>query len=80
VDRSPLDDSYCSLRQLSAYSGLSSRTLRKKIIDALHPLPFYRIGGKILVRRSEYDAWALRFRVTNPLKADAMVNELLKEL
>lgn len=80
ADRAPLDDSYYPLRRLSAYSGLSLRTLRKKIIDPVHPLPIFRICGKIVVRRSDYDAWALRFRVTHPPKVDAMVNELLKEL
>jgi hypothetical protein len=59
---------------------LSVRRLRAYLVDHVRPLPHYRVGGKILVRRSEYDAWALRFRVATPPRVDAMVNELLKEL
>jgi hypothetical protein len=56
------------------------RRLRAYLVDHVRPLPHYRVGGKILIRRSEYDAWALRFRVATPPRVDAMVNELLKEL
>jgi hypothetical protein len=59
---SPLEDAYLPLRTLSSYSGLSIRTLRGYLSHPTHPLPCYRIGGKVLVRRSEYDAWASRFR------------------
>ena len=52
----PLDP-YLSLRGLADYSGLSVRKLRDLINDPAHPLPCYRVGGKLLVRRSEYDAW-----------------------
>jgi hypothetical protein len=57
----PLDP-YLSLRALAGYSGLSVRRLRDLLSDPAHPLPCYRIGVKILVRRSEYDGWAARFR------------------
>ena len=51
-------DPYLSLRALAGYSGLSVRRLRDLLSDPAHPLPCYRIGVKILVRRSEYDGWA----------------------
>ncbi len=56
-------DPYLSLSRLSAYSGLSVRTLRG-YVDGLpgEALPSYRPGGKILVRRSEFDAWIAQFR------------------
>ena len=56
-------DPYLSLRALAIYSGLSVRTLRKALADSVHPLPHYRPGGgKVLVRRSEFDRWMSRFR------------------
>ena len=72
------DDRYLSLRALAAYSGLSVRTLRSYLIHAVDPLPHYRVGGKILVRRSEFDAWARRFRVARPsLDLDTLVGDLV---
>src|SRR5258706_4554518 len=49
---------YLPLRALAAYSGLSVRTLRRHLVDRVRPLPCYRIGGKVLVRRSDIDPWA----------------------
>ena len=73
-------DVYFPLKALAQYSGLSVRRLREYLVDRVRPLPHYRVGGKILVRRSEYDAWAFSFRIATPPRVDAMVNELLKEL
>ena len=50
-----VDDRYLSLRSLATYAGLSIRTLRGYLGRRHAPLPHYRIGGKILVRRSEFD-------------------------
>jgi excisionase family DNA binding protein len=57
----PLDP-YLPLRALAGYTGLSVRTLREHLADPAHPLPCYRVGGKVLVRRSEFDAWVRNFR------------------
>jgi hypothetical protein len=74
-------DAYLPLRALSAYSGLSLRTLRGYLVHRSHPLPHYRIGGKVLVRRSDFDGWAARFRVVHtPAAVDAMVGEVLSGL
>lgn len=62
VVSAPLDP-FLSLTALVAYSGLSRRTLQSRVNDLPdRALPSYRIGGKILVRRSDYDQWAARFR------------------
>ena len=55
------DDAYLPLKELAAYTGLSVRTLRGYLRHA-PSLPFYRVAGKILVRRSEYDTWIQQFR------------------
>jgi excisionase family DNA binding protein len=55
-------DPFLSLKALADYSGLSVRTLRTYLHAAAGPLPCYRVGRKILVRRSEYDVWVTRYR------------------
>ncbi|MFQ5684897.1 MAG: helix-turn-helix domain-containing protein [Candidatus Binatia bacterium] len=70
-------DPYLSLRALATYSGLSVRTLRKALADSAHPLPHYRPGGsKVLVRRSDFDRWMLRFRREGQ-DLDRMVSQAL---
>lgn len=56
---------YLPLKALATYSGLGVRTLRGYLVHRAHPLPHYRIGGKVLVRRSDFDAWAAQFRVVH---------------
>jgi hypothetical protein len=43
-------------------------------------LPCYRIGGKILVRRSEYDGWAGRYRQAGAQDVERAVAEVLTGL
>jgi hypothetical protein len=54
------DDRYLRLSDLVRYSTLSIRTLRRYMHDAIDPLPVHRIGGCLLVKRSEFDAWLRR--------------------
>jgi excisionase family DNA binding protein len=77
----PSDDSYLSLKALAKYSGLSVRTLRGYITHPAHPLPCYRIGGRVLVRRSDFDAWASHFRVVRSSSGlDELVNSVIGRL
>jgi hypothetical protein len=75
-----LDDAYLPLRVLADYSGLSVRTLRGYLAHAARPLPHYRIGGKVLVRRTEFDAWAVQFHAVAPSAVDTLVREALRGL
>jgi hypothetical protein len=71
-------DPYLSLRGLASYSSLSTRTLRGYLSDPLRPLPCYRIGGKIVVRISEFDTWLAAHRETTPLvDVRAIVDDML---
>jgi excisionase family DNA binding protein len=72
----PLDP-FLSLRALATYCGLSVRKLRDYLDDPLHPLPHYRVGGKILVRRSEFDAWISTYRRVGGVDVDPIVQEVL---
>jgi Helix-turn-helix domain len=69
-------DPFFSLRGLASYSGLSVRTLRGHLTDSRRPLPFYRIGVKILVRRSDFDAWIGQYRQVGPPDVDRIVAEV----
>jgi excisionase family DNA binding protein len=69
-------DGYYSLKRLTSYSGMSLRTLRTYLKDGAHPLPHFKVGGKILVKRSDFDAWITAFRYTHASRLDALVNEL----
>jgi excisionase family DNA binding protein len=73
-------DPYMSLHDLSAYSGMSKRRLRQALADPVHPLPHYRPGGgKVLVRRSEFDQWLARFR-RDRSDVDRLLSEITKEV
>lgn len=57
-------DPYLSLAALADYSGLSRRTLRG-FIERNPPaqaLPCYRLAGKIIVRRSDFDRYMEQYR------------------
>jgi hypothetical protein len=73
-------DPYLALRALAAYSGVSVRKLRDVLADPAHPLPHYRIGGKVVVRRSEYDTWAARLRRVGSQDAGRIADEVVKAL
>jgi hypothetical protein len=75
------DDAYMPLKALAVYSGLSVRTLRSYLTHPLHPLSCYRIGGKVLVRRSDFDGWASRLRVVrSTVRLDELVNNVVTGL
>lgn len=73
-------DPFLSLKALASYSGLSVRKLRQHLEDPGHPLPCYRIGGKIVVRRSEFDAWIGVYRQTGRADVGQIVADVLRGL
>jgi hypothetical protein len=72
-----LDDAYLPLKSLVGYSGLSLRTLRGYLSHPSRPLPHYRVGAKVLVKRSEYDDWMATFRETCADRVGDIVEDLL---
>ena len=79
VVSTPLDP-FLSLRSLAAYSGLSVRKLRDYLDDPTRPLPAYQVGGKLLVRRSDFDAWIAVYRRLGRTDIDAIVTDILASL
>jgi hypothetical protein len=73
-------DPYLPLRALAAYSGMSARSLRDRLTDPHHPLPHYRVGGKLLVRRSEFDRWIARYRQVGNPDVERIVGDVLRDL
>ena len=72
---------YLSIKALSSYSSISTRTLRTFLKDPVNPIPCRRIGGKILVRRGEFDSWADQFRrAANDDETGRVVDEMLRGL
>jgi excisionase family DNA binding protein len=71
---------WMGLKQLTHYANLSERTLRAWIHAPVDPLPAVRVAGKILVRRSELDAWLAKHRVQplETLDLDGIVREALQ--
>jgi excisionase family DNA binding protein len=74
------EDAYLSIRVLARYSGLSIRTLRERLRHSDPPLPHYRVGSKILVKRSEFDGWIRAFRATTHHAVNELVTSLLRSL
>ncbi len=73
-------DAYLPLKALVGYSGLGLRTLRAYLVHPSRPLPHYRVGGKIVVRRSEFDTWMAGFKTTAAPRVDAIVADVLSGL
>jgi hypothetical protein len=69
-----------SLKALAGYSGLSVRKLRDHLADLAHPLPCYRVGGKVLVRRSEFDSWVAKYRQVGQADMSQLVDRLLRDV
>ena len=65
-------DPFLSLKGLAGYASLSRRTLQDLINAPQDPLPSYRVGGKLLVRKSEFDRWMVRRRNRKPLAASQL--------
>ena len=75
------DREWLGLRELTAYASVSERTLRSWLHRPLDPLPGVQVGGKILVRRSQFDAWLEQHRVhqVRSIDVDGIVDELVGE-
>jgi hypothetical protein len=77
---STLLDPFLTLKALVAYSGIGLRKLYEYLADPVHPLPHYRVGGKIVVRRSEFDAWIAAYRRLGGSDVGALVAGVLGDL
>ena len=72
-------DKYLDLKALSAYSCLAVPTLRD-YLKGNGGIPHFKARGKLLVRRSEFDAWLEQFRVTRSQELDSLVEGVMDSL
>jgi hypothetical protein len=72
-----IETEYLDLKALSQYSCLSVQTLRGILSQPGGP-SFYRLKGKILVNKGEWDRWLEQFK-TAPVNLDALVSEVLAD-
>ena len=70
-----LQDQYFDLKKLKAYSTFSVPTLRDYIRKG--KLPAYKVGGKIVIKRSEFDAWIETHRMNKNQDLDAIVEDVM---
>jgi excisionase family DNA binding protein len=73
-----LKDQYFDLRGLSVYSAMAVSTLRDYIKSG--NLPAFKIKGKLLIRRSEFDRWIEKFRLNKIQDLDNVVTDILSGL
>ncbi|MEA1945989.1 MAG: helix-turn-helix domain-containing protein [Thermodesulfobacteriota bacterium] len=70
-----LKDGYFDLPGLAKYCSLKIPTLRNHIVEGL---PAYKVKGKLLIKRSEFDRWIKKFRIEQDLNhlVDGIVDSL----
>ena len=68
---------YFDLRRLALFSSISIRSLRDFLKDAVDPLPHFRVRGKILVKKSDFEKWIARKRVI--FKLDEGVDGVIQQ-
>jgi excisionase family DNA binding protein len=73
-----LRDQYFDLKGLAVYSSMSVSTLRDHI--RVNGLPAYEVRGKILIKRSEFDAWISRYRMNRSQDLDKLADEVISEI
>jgi len=67
---------WLDLRALQRYACVSERTLRGWIHGPANPLPAVRVGAKLLVRRSTFDAWLEAHQVTQ-IDVDSILDDMM---
>jgi hypothetical protein len=73
-----LKDQYFDLKGLSVYAAMGVPTLREYIRS--EGLPCFKVKGKLLVKRSEFDRWLERYRVNQAQDLDSIVDGALNDL
>lgn len=67
---------YMHKRQAAEYTSLSTRTLEGRLGE----IPHFRVGKKILFKRSELDYWMETYREGNSHNLDKIADEAIESL
>ncbi len=73
-----LQDGYFDLKGLAGYSTLGVSTLRDYIRSG--KLPAYKVKGKVLVKKSEFEKWMDRHRMDKKKDINGIVDEVVGSL
>ena len=73
-------DKYFDLPGLSSYCDLAVSTLRDYLRHGRNPIPYFKVKGKILVRKTEFDAWLEGFRANRKVDLNAIADEVVESL
>ena len=68
-------DRYLSLKETSEYTGFSGRTLRDQ-----DDLPRYRVGKMLRFKKSEVDAWMIKYREGGKEELSELVDGVLAKV
>ena len=69
-------DCYLDKREAAAYTSLSTRTLEGRLDE----IPHFRVGKKILFKKSELDHWMETHREGGSRNLDQIANEALESI
>ena len=72
-----LEDRYLDLQKLSDYASVAIPTLREHLKKGM---PHFKLGGKILVRQSEFDDWVGGFRVDVGRDLNELADDIIESL
>jgi len=71
-------DQYFDLKGLERYSAIRVPTLRDHIKSG--SLPAFKVKGKVLVKKSEFDQWVERYRVSKNQDLNNLVDDILSDM
>jgi excisionase family DNA binding protein len=69
---------YLDLKKLSVYTSVAIPTLRERLREG--KLPFYKLRGKILVRKSDFDEYMQSYRVDKREGLDELVDDVIEAM
>ena len=69
-------DRYMNKREAAAYTSLSTRNLEARLPE----IPHYRVGKKILFKKSEIDKWMETYREGGTQNLDRIADEVIESI
>jgi len=73
------EEKYLDLKTLASRTCLSVRTLRDYLVDGYHPLPHFKLAGKILIRWSDFEGWISRYKVNENIDVDDIIKSVCED-
>ena len=70
------EETYLDLKTLSKRTCLSIRTIRDYLKDLYHPLPHFKLAGKILIRWSDFEQWISQYKVNKNIDVDDIIKSV----